>query len=355
MTEKALFLAFLSQFDLSNKKLSEILSQMEEPSLDQFFKLDLSKIFTTEKLSEINSRAGERELKCYLNNLSSLGIGFVTRDDKNFPQKLLPYDDCPHYLFFKGDLSLADSPSVAIVGTRSPSGYGRIVTDRFAGELAQNGLTVISGLAYGVDSIAHRKTLEVGGKTIAVLGSGLNNIYPAEHTSLAREIETSGLILSEHSVSAKPSRYTFPLRNRLIAALSDGVLITEAGEKSGTVHTKEYALDYGKNIYAVPGNVTSEKSVLPNSLIKSGQAQAVTSAQDILADFGITSGRPAQKAVQLGLVEQKIYDALKSGEKDIDELCQKCEQNVNLLSSYLTTMEINGLIRKMPGGFYALA
>lgn len=355
MTEKSLFLAFLSQFDLQNKKIHDILARMDEPSIDNFFKLDLDKIFSHEKLEEINSHAGERELNSYLNNLNSLGIGFVTRDDENFPQKLLPLDDCPHYLFYKGDLSLADSQSVAIVGTRSPSSYGRIVTERFAGALAQSGLTIISGLAYGVDSIAHRKTLDEGGKTIAVLGSGLNNIYPAEHTNLAKEIAQKGLLLSEYSVSTKPSRYTFPLRNRIIAALSDGALITEAGEKSGTVHTKEYALDYGKNLYAIPGSITNEKSALPNALIKTGQADCVTSADDILADFNLSQAKPEARPVQLGIVEQKIYDYLKTGEKDIDELCQNANLSVNLLSSYLTTMEINGLIRKMPGGFYTLA
>lgn len=354
MTEKSRFLAFLSQFDLQNKKIDAILAEMNEISIDAFFQLNLQKHLTGETLNQINSHASEREITSYLNNLKNNNIGIVTRFDDDFPEKLKGLDDAPYYLFYKGDKKLLSKKSVAIVGTRSPSNYGRIITDRFAGELAKSGAVVVSGLAYGVDSIAHRKVLEVGGETIAVLGSGFNNIYPAEHTSLAREIADKGLLVSEYGPSIKPTRYTFPQRNRIIAALSDGVLITEAGSKSGTTHTKDFALDYGKNVYAVPGNVTSEKSALPNELIKSGQAQCVTSANEILADLGLF-GVKNERTLQLGITEQKIVELLSNGEKDIDFLCQNCNLDAKNIGSYLTTMEISGLIRRMPGGFYALA
>ena len=354
MDKKSLFLAFLSRFELNSKKLDSIISEMDEISIDSFFKLDLKKFLSSDIINQINLHSSEREIAAYLNNLKNSNIGIMTRYDDDFPERLQGVDDAPYYLFYKGDKSLLSQKAVAIVGTRSPSNYGRIVTDRFAEGLAKAGLVIVSGLAYGVDSIAHRKTLAVGGKTIAVLGSGFNNIYPAEHTSLAREIEEKGLLISEYNPSVKPTRYTFPLRNRIVAGLADGVLITEAGGKSGTLHTKDFALDYGKSVYAVPGNVTSEKSALPNELIKTGQGQCVISANDILMDLGVSPTKE-RTAVQLGLIEQKIVDSLASGEKDVDFLTQTCQLDVKSLSSYLTTMEISGLIRRMPGGFYALA
>ena len=234
-----------------------------------------------------------------------------------------------------------------------PSNYGRIVTEKFSEKLAQSGLVVVSGLCYGVDEIAHKKTLAVGGKTIAVVGSGFNNIYPATNTTLSLEIAERGLLLSEYPPSFKPKRYTFPRRNRIVAGLSDGVLIVEAGIKSGTIHTKEYALEYGKDIFAVPGNITSNKSELTNQLIKSGQAECVLSADEIVDFYGMKKAEK-QKMLTLSFDEKSVVDALADGEKDFDFLSRKTKIPVNILNSCLTTLEIRGLIRKLPAQCYAL-
>ena len=357
MTEEVKFLKYISQFEIPAKKLNEITEPTGKPSIDRFLGLsELGKFFRSETIEDMCIKASEENVRSYFHNLEEQHIGIVTKYDPEWPEKFVGNDDFPLYLFYKGDLSLMKKTSIAIVGSRETTNYGRIVTDRFAAELAEAGIVIVSGLAYGVDSIAHRKCLEVGGKTIAVLGCGFNRMYPAEHTNLAREIAEKGLLLSEYCPSTKAGRYTFPYRNRIVAALSDGVLITEAGLKSGTVHTKNYALDYGKTVYCVPGNITSEKSELTNTLIAAHHAQCVVKAKDILDDLDIVGySKPKARVMQLGLVEEKIVEILKNGEKDIDFLAEKCEISVISLNTYLTTMEISGIIRRMPGGYFALA
>lgn len=359
MSEKERFLKFISQFDMGVKRLNKIIQVMPQVSIDNLFKIkNIGDYIKAETLELMKERASERNLRSYFEALETHGIQFITQDSKDFPKKLREIGDAPLYLFCKGDLSLLNKTSIAIVGTRSPSNYGRIVTDRLAGELASSGVVIVSGLAYGIDSIAHRKALEVGGKTIAVLGSGFNQIYPASHTALSQEIANKGLLISEYCPSTKATKFTFPMRNRIVAGLSEGVLITEAGTKSGTVHTKDFALDYGRMVFAVPGNIDSEKSSLPNQLIKSCQSKCVTDSQDILDELGeskvlIKKSLVAQN-MELGEIEQKIVDLLKNGEKDVDFICENCNLSVISLNSYLTTMEISGLIRRMPGGSYCL-
>ncbi len=357
MTDKQMFLIYLSQFNLPIKKIDEVLDLMEYPSIDNFVKLkDLRQIFNSDLVNEMIDRAEDRKVSMYFANLRGNEITVVTKGDENYPKKLVELPDAPYYLFCKGDLSLFDSKSISIVGSRTPTNYGRIVTDRLAGELAKSGFTIVSGLAVGIDSIGHRKALEVGGKTIAVLGSGFNNIYPSEHSALAREIAENGLLISEYCPSVKSTRYTFPFRNRIVAGLGDGVLITEASAKSGTMHTKDFALDYGKTVFAVPGNITSEKSALTNELIRSNQCVCVTCVEDIYHELGFTDEKKEKRVfVQLDMIQQKIVEVLKNGEKDIDSISRECNLNINSLNSYLTMMEISGIIRRMSGGVYMLA
>ncbi len=356
MTDEERFLIFISQFNLSLNKINDILNNLDEISIDGFVKArNLDVLLKDENVAHMKESASDRRVSSYFANLKEKDIKVITKFSEDYPEKLLGLDDAPYYLFCKGDLSLLNTKSIGIVGTRTPTNYGRIITDRFAGELAGAGVTIISGLAYGVDSIAHRKALEVGGKTIAVLGSGFNYIYPSEHTALANEIAEKGLLISEYCPSIKATRYTFPQRNRIVAGLSDGILITEAGVKSGTVHTKDFALDYGKTVFAVPGNITSEMSALTNDIIVSGQGQGVVDPKYILEELGISDfAKKPKKVLQLGIIEGKIVEILKNGEKDIDFISENCNLNINSLNSYLTTMEISGIIRRMPGGYYSL-
>ena len=353
-SDKDRLLVFLSTFELSIKKQESILDSLDDFSVDGMLRNPkILNILPTEEYHKIVSSYDKRVLDSSIENMQRNGIEIVTIFSDEYPEKLRDLPDRPLILYAKGDLSLANQKSVAVVGTRMPSNYGRIVTEKFSEKLAQSGLVVVSGLCYGVDEIAHKKTLAVGGKTIAVVGSGFNNIYPATNTTLSLEIAERGLLLSEYPPSFKPKRYTFPRRNRIVAGLSDGVLIVEAGIKSGTIHTKEYALEYGKDIFAVPGNITSNKSELTNQLIKSGQAECVLSADEIVDFYGMKKAEK-QKMLTLSFDEKSVVDALADGEKDFDFLSRKTKIPVNILNSCLTTLEIRGLIRKLPAQCYAL-
>lgn len=353
MTERDKLIVYLSRLEISNKKIEAIVEECEDVQIADALKS--GKLLNTLSAEEYHKALeyDKIEFENSLANMEKQGIKILTIFDELYPKRLIDLPDRPVVIFAKGDLSLLDKKSVAIVGTRMPTNYGKIVTDKFAGALAESGIVVVSGLCYGVDEIAHRKTLEVGGKTIAIVGSGFNNIYPAKNTLLAKEIAEKGLLLSEYTPSFTPKRYTFPQRNRIVAGISNGVLITEAGLKSGTLHTKEFALEYGKDVFVVPGNINSEKSQLPNELIRSGQGECVTSPDDIIEFYGLKRQAKENKVVQLSFDERKILDLLSNGEKDIDYLAEKSGIPVNILNSCLTTLEIRALIKRLPGKMYA--
>ena len=355
MTEREKIIVCLSREEISNKKIESVLSAAQDFSLEEALRNGtIQKILSADEYQKVVKNYDRLEFENSLKNIESSGIQILTIYSKEYPKRLLDLPDRPLVLYAKGDLSLLDKRSIAIVGTRMPTNYGRIVTEKFAGLLAEAGFVIISGLCYGVDEIAHKKTLDVGGKTIAVVGSGFNNIYPSKNTSLAKEIAEKGLLLSEYTPSFVPKRYTFPQRNRIVAGLCDGVLITEAGMKSGTVHTKEFALEYGKDVFAVPGNIFSAKSELPNHLIKTAQAACVLSAEDILDFYGVKKQTAQSRAVEVSFEEQTILDLLSNGGRDVDYLAEKSQIPINILNSCLTTLEIRGLIRRLPAQTYAI-
>ncbi len=349
------FIKFLSAFDLTIKRIETLLELMEgDYQFDKLYKMNLTKIVGEVQANKMIENADEEFFEEYLNELNRKGITIITREDKEFPERLLRVEDAPYFLFCKGNLELLKRPAIAIVGSRSPSNYGRIVTEKFAEKLSQAGVVVVSGLAYGVDGISHRKTLDSFGDTIAVLGSGFDHIYPAVHTNMAEEIAEHGLLLSEYRPDVQASRFSFPMRNRIVAGLSDGVLITEASAKSGTLITKDYALDSGITIYAVPGNITSEKSQGTNEIIASLQGVCVLSPDDLLKDLGITGKGQEKKSIQLSIEETKIVELLSSGEKHIEFLSENVDFDIKTLNSLLTTLEIKSIIKRMPGDFYVL-
>ncbi|MBQ8793047.1 MAG: DNA-processing protein DprA, partial [Clostridia bacterium] len=268
MDKKDLFIVFLSQFDLTTKKMLDIINAMKQPSIDCFKKTKFDeKILKQENYKKMHECADEILVQTYIKNLNDRDIFFITKYDEKYPEMLRKEDDAPLILYYMGDISLLNTPCLSVVGTRKPTSYGKMATEKIVRDVASAGVTIVSGLAYGIDSIAHRTALECNGKTIAVLGGGFDHIYPAEHESLAKEIAQKGLLLSEQRPKRLSSKYLFPLRNRIIAALSQGTLITEASIKSGTIHTKDFALDYGRDVYAVPGNIDSSNSELTNEVI----------------------------------------------------------------------------------------
>ena len=235
-------------------------------------------------LQNMKKAKDEELLKKYEEYILKNDIKMINILDKNYPSKLKKIYAPPITLFTKGDISLLTLKSIAIVGSREPSKYGICVTEKFSTELSKNGIAVISGLARGIDTFAHAGALSSGGKTIAVLGSGIDVVYPKENAKYYKEISKNGLIVSEYIVGTKPKSENFPQRNRIISGLSDGVLVVEAKKNSGTMITTDFALEQGKELYVIPGNITSSTSVGTNNLIKEG-AKLVTDTYEILEDL----------------------------------------------------------------------
>lgn len=269
----------------------------------------------------------------------------LTLENTAIPSRLTTLNSPPRTLFTTTPLDeLLSRPVVAIVGSRKVSPYGREVTRRIASELAEQGIVVVSGLAYGVDSIAHQATLDAGGQTIAVLPSPLESIYPAAHRRLARHIvEQGGALISEYPVGTKSFPGNFVARNRLIAGLADVVLITEAALKSGSLHTARFALNAGRDVMAVPGNITSPTSQGTNNLIKIG-AEPVTSSEDVLRSLGL-SPTTSRQPTATNKAEQAILDALQTGVVEGDELQARSGLDIETFNQTLTMLEINGAIR----------
>jgi len=277
------------------------------------------------------------------------GIALVPWSDASYPAALAAITDPPPALWARGNLAALSRPAVAIVGSRWGSPYGLSVAERLAADLASRGLVVVSGLARGVDSAAHRGALAANGSTLAVLGSGADVIYPAEHRDLARRIEPEGAVLSELVPGTPPRKPFFPLRNRLISGLSRAVLIVEAGQKSGSLITARCALEQGREVLAVPGNVLSGRNRGGHALLKDG-AKIVESADDILEELSVrVPGRPAPAS--LTGPEDLVLRSLPAGEPcDLDAIAGRTGLASPRLLPRLFELEMQGLVRRVGGG-----
>ncbi len=261
----------------------------------------------------------------------------------------------PKKLYYMGKLPEERRPTVAIVGTRKPSAYGKEVTHRLAYDLAKRGVVIVSGMALGIDGIAHRAALEAGGTTIAVLANGLPQLYPATHRQLGMDIiANGGAIISEYEPETPARTYQFLQRNRIVSGLADAVIITEASSRSGTLNTASHALDQNKEVFVVPGNITSPLSAGCNALLKQGAAPAMC-AEDILEVIAPNLLKP-QAILPLGdsPVESAIIALLQEGIRDGDELQVRSAAPASEFSTALTMMEINGAIRSLGGNQWTL-
>jgi DNA processing protein len=273
-------------------------------------------------------------------------------DDAGYPDALRQLPQPPEQVYYAGEPLEAwvDEPKIAIVGSRKVTAYGRTVTNQLAAELARAGVTIISGLALGVDSIALSAALEAGGRTVAVLPGSVESIYPRSHKHLADQIlATGGTLLSEYTGAGTPHKHQFIARNRLVAALSDAVLITEAALKSGTMHTVRFALEQGKTIFAVPGNITSAMSEGCNNLIKSG-AIPVTGVNDILDAMEwqvLRNADTAPRAASSVPEEQLLLSLMQQGISDGAELLKRSGLSAAEYNQHLTMLEITGLIKPL--------
>lgn len=285
-------------------------------------------------------------------DLFANGIGVITYISKDYPEKLKVIDEPPLVLYFRGDKTLLSKKSISIVGTRSPSEYGKLVCEKFAKELSSAGLVTVSGLAYGIDTIVAESTLDVGGKTIAVLAGGLDSIYPSSNTNLARKVEENGLLISEMRPGVKPANYSFIARNRIVSALSLGTLIIEAGKRSGTMATARFAIEQSRELFVVPGNIFSKTSEGTNNLIDEMPDTFTISPDRILARLKIKKNVSPKSAVQVGFENNVILSALSAGEKNFDELSDISKLSPAELSSELVKMEMFGLIKIGDDGMY---
>lgn len=276
-------------------------------------------------------------------------VNKLTLKSSVFPETLRAIPSPPKELFVIGaKLSkLLQRPRVAIVGSRKISTYGRKITTKIAGELAEQGIVIVSGLALGVDAAAHQAALDVGGQTIAVLPNGLDKVYPASHTQLARRIlEQGGTLISEYPEGSVAFKQNFIARNRIVSGLADGLLITEAAEKSGSLHTARFALEQGREVMAVPGNIDSLTSVGCNNLIKSG-ASPITSSEDVLNALGLVARQDKDKPIPKGANanEQVIIDLIVAGTYDGGQLLAKSKLEAAQFNQTMTMLEITGKIR----------
>lgn len=295
----------------------------------------------------------EREME----RIETAGAHLLTWGCEDYPERLREVEDSPPVLYVLGDFAPPDSWAVAVVGTRRATHYGREATARLSAELAEAGVTVVSGLARGIDTIAHTASLDAGGRTIAVLGSGVDVIYPQENRNLARRIveEGRGAVVSEYSLGTQPEAVNFPPRNRIISGLSLGVLVVEAGEKSGALITITFALEQGRDVFAVPGPITSRMSDGPNKLLKQG-AKCVTSAQDILEELNmqlVSEHVEAAKTLPTDPTERMLLEYLQDRSQHIDELTNRSGLPAATVSAVLTMMELKGIVRHLGGMQYA--
>jgi len=282
-------------------------------------------------------------------------IDFIISSDDKYPNLLKEISYSPSSLYIKGKIS-EESPCIAIVGTRKISTYGKLVTEKLVQELTRYNFIIVSGLAYGVDTIAHKTALKNQGKTIAVLGSGLNNIYPYSNTRLSQEIAKHGAIITEYPLEATALRHYFPWRNRIISGLSLATLVIEAPEKSGALITAQFALEQNREVFAIPGSIFNKNSIGTNNLIKQG-AKSVSQIEDILEELNIQYTLPITKDSPVlkfdNEQEKKIYQLLsKENSLAIDKIIEISNLSPKEALTILTTLELKEFIKNTDGGNY---
>jgi DNA processing protein len=286
--------------------------------------------------------------------LQSHGIEVLTWEDEGYPKRLMEIDQPPPVLYVRGDLLPQDEFSVAIVGTRRVTAYGRQVAENVAGFLARNGLTVISGMARGVDAVAHNAALDAGGRTLAVLGNGVDRIYPPEHRKLAEMIMQNGALISDYPLGTPPDSLNFPARNRIISGLAQAVVIVEAGDRSGALITASFAADQGRDVFAVPGNVNAPQSVGTNRLIQQG-AHPLVNPQEILETLNLTLVNQHQEArvvLPADVNEAQLLRVITQEPVHIDEICNQTAMPIETITATLAMMELKGMVRQVGGMHY---
>jgi DNA processing protein len=322
---------------------------------------------TVERLQE----AARREVAKAKQAMQDWGIRLLVRGSPDYPVVLAGLPDAPPYLFVRGTVEERDRAAVAIVGTRHATEYGKGIASKLASDLAQRGITVVSGLARGIDTQAHKGALDAGGRTFAVCGCGLDVAYPSENRTLMEQIENAGACISEFAPTVHPEAWHFPARNRIISGLSVGVLVVEAAERSGALITADFALEQGREVFAVPGNIHKAQSRGAHALIKAG-ATLVDSVDDILTALNsralpFEDLRQAQKTRKaevetapkksgirpdLSAAENRVYLALDVEPRHVDDIAAIANMGAGEVNATLVMLELKGATRRLPGGLF---
>ncbi len=311
--------------------------------------------FDARAIQSLNETRQNFDLDQYAQRVESSGVSVVTWGSPEYPELLREIPAAPPLVFLRGQLEPIDRWAVAVVGTRRLTAYGRQVTHDLVAGLVSNGITIISGLARGIDAVAHRTAIEGGGRTIAVMASGIDKIYPPEHRDLAREIVAGhGALVTDYPFGAEPESNHFPARNRLISGLSLGVIVIEAGERSGALITARFALEQNREVFAVPGNIHSPVSVGTNRLIQQG-GKLVMRVEDVLEELNLKM--VAEQAVAQIILPETAEEAaliaqLSSQPVHVDELGRLTSMPMSLISSTLTMMELKGMVQQVGGMNY---
>ena len=306
-------------------------------------------------IEEIKAFTQSGRVEQELEGMRKHRVSLVSFLDDNYPSRLLTIYDPPPFLYVKGDLEHGDKLAVAVVGSRFASHYGQLTAEKISRDLAREGIVIVSGMARGIDSSAHRGALAAGGRTIAVLGCGIDINYPAENKNLKEAIASQGAVISEFPLSTPPAPSHFPMRNRIISGLSLGVVVVEASHRSGSLITARLALEQGRDVFAVPGNIDSLRSRGTHRLIKDG-AKLVEDARDILTEMlpqikggseWISTHQEEEKT--LSEEARRILDVLDQGQLQIDSITTQTALSSGQVSSILLELELKGIIRQLPG------
>jgi DNA processing protein len=310
----------------------------------------------TKLAGDVCAALREVDVDAELERMDRHGVRLVALGTPEYPAPLATIPDPPHLLYVRGTLVNGDVKAVAIVGSRSCTAYGRRVTERLASGLARAGYTIVSGLARGIDGVAHKAAVDAGGRTTAVLANGLSRIYPPDHPDLARDVERAGALLTEATMGQEPLAPLFPARNRLISGLSRGVVIVEANERSGALITASHAAEQGRPAFAVPGPVDNPASAGCHGLIRKG-AVLVRGVEDVLEELegvAVVAGPAAAVGAPPGLndVQRRIWDFLAEQPRHLDEMVQQLAMTVPQLAACLLTLEMKRVVRRLPGNRY---
>ena len=346
---------------VGNKIAERLVELVDSPK--EIFSLSKKELVAVEGLREdiaqaIKNFKNWETIEKTIKNVKKYGFKIYTILDDEYPQNLLKIYEKPTFIYVFGEIKKEDENAVALVGSRYCDNYGKSVARNLSTELAQNKITVVSGMARGIDSISHRAAIEGGGRTIAVMGSGLDRIYPPENSKLYKLISENGAVLSEFPIGAAPDAQNFPRRNRIISGLSKGVVIVQASRQSGSLITANFALEQNREVFAVPGNIGSKLSEGTNLLIKRG-AMLIEDSNDIISVLNLShdfksKDETEKKTTNFNLEgdEKLVVDSIGSSQLNIDELIDKTEIAYTKLFQILLDLELRGILEQLPGKIY---